>query len=93
MLVSATAVSDAEAGSLTEATFGSYTRKQIVMADWTLKVLAQDQQTIKTPTTLSFQRPQERQIQSHMHLLQTQQGWEHGTVCWCVRCFKNNCYR
>ena len=32
----ATAVSDAEAGSLTEATFGSYARVQITAANWTL---------------------------------------------------------
>ena len=32
----ATAVSDAEAGSLTEATFGSYARQQVTAANWTL---------------------------------------------------------
>ena len=50
----ATAVSDAEAGSLTEATFGSYQRRQIVAADWTLASSSTDQQTIKNTNQFEF---------------------------------------
>ena len=42
----ATAVSDAEAGSLTEATFGSYARQQVTAANWTLASASTNQQTV-----------------------------------------------
>ncbi len=50
----ATAVSDAEAGSLTEATFGSYARVQITAANWTLASSSTDQQTIKNTNNFEF---------------------------------------
>ena len=50
----ATAVSDAEAGSLTEANFGSYARVQITAANWTLASSSTDQQTIKNTNNFEF---------------------------------------
>ena len=50
----ATAVSDAEAGSLTEATFGSYARQQVTAANWTLASSSTDQQTIKNAANIEF---------------------------------------
>ena len=50
----ATAVSDAEAGSLTEATFGNYARQQVTAANWTLASSSTDQQTIKNAANIEF---------------------------------------
>ena len=50
----ATAVSDAEAGSLTEATFGSYARQQVTAANWTLTSASGDTQTIKNAANIEF---------------------------------------
>ena len=50
----ATAVSDAEAGSLTEANFGNYQRRQITAANWTLASSSTDQQTIKNTNNFEF---------------------------------------
>tara|TARA_R100000278_G_scaffold105155_1_gene81578 strand:+ start:279 stop:707 length:429 start_codon:yes stop_codon:yes gene_type:complete len=50
----ATAVSDAEAGSLTEATFGSYARQQVTAANWTLTSSSADQQTITNAANIEF---------------------------------------
>jgi len=50
----ATAVSDAEAGSLTEATFGSYARQQVTAANWTLTSSSADTQTIKNAANIEF---------------------------------------
>ena len=50
----ATAVSDAEAGSVTEATFGSYARQQVTAANWTLASSSTDQQTIKNAANIEF---------------------------------------
>ena len=50
----ATAVSDAEAGSLTEATFGSYARQQVTAANWTLTASSADQQTITNAANIEF---------------------------------------
>jgi hypothetical protein len=50
----ATAVSDAEAGSLTEATFGSYARQQVTAANWTLTSSSADTQTIKNSANIEF---------------------------------------
>ena len=50
----ATAVSDAEAGSLTEANFGSYAIVQITAANWTLASSSTDQQTIKNTNNFEF---------------------------------------
>tara|TARA_R110000772_G_C13222365_1_gene431983 strand:- start:491 stop:919 length:429 start_codon:yes stop_codon:yes gene_type:complete len=41
----ATAVSDAEAGSLTEATFGAYARQQVAASGWTVPSVGVDTQT------------------------------------------------
>lgn len=41
----ATAVSDAEAGTVTEATFGAYARQQVTAANWTLASASTDAQT------------------------------------------------
>ena len=50
----ATAVSDAEAGSLTEATFGSYARQQVTASNWTLPSASADTQTIKNAANIEF---------------------------------------
>ena len=50
----ATAVSDAEAGSLTEATFGNYARQQVTAANWTIASSSADQQTIKNAANIEF---------------------------------------
>tara|TARA_R100000773_G_scaffold27393_1_gene23681 strand:+ start:158 stop:586 length:429 start_codon:yes stop_codon:yes gene_type:complete len=50
----ATAVSDAEAGSLTEATFGSYARQQVTASNWTLTSASADTQTIKNAANIEF---------------------------------------
>tara|TARA_Y100001937_G_scaffold32254_1_gene46083 strand:+ start:132 stop:560 length:429 start_codon:yes stop_codon:yes gene_type:complete len=50
----ATAVSDAEAGSLTEATFGSYARQQVTASNWTLTSASGDTQTIKNAANIEF---------------------------------------
>ena len=50
----ATAVSDAEAGSLTEATFGSYARQQVTAGNWTLASSSADQQTVTNAANIEF---------------------------------------
>jgi len=50
----ATAVADAEAGSLTEATFGSYARQQVNAAGWTLASASTDQQTVTNAANIEF---------------------------------------
>jgi len=50
----ATAVSDAEAGSLTEATFGSYQRKQVTAANWNLVSASTDQQVVTNAGNIEF---------------------------------------
>ena len=50
----ATAVSDAEAGSLTEAAFGSYARQQVTASNWTLTSASGDTQTIKNAANIEF---------------------------------------
>ena len=50
----ATAVSDAEAGSLTEATFGSYARQQVTASNWTLTSSSADQQTVTNAANIEF---------------------------------------
>ena len=50
----ATAVSAAEAGSLTEATFGSYARQQVTAANWTLASASTNQQTVVNAANIEF---------------------------------------
>ena len=50
----ATAVSDAEAGSLTEATFGSYARQQVTAANWTLASASTNQQTVVNAANIEY---------------------------------------
>lgn len=50
----ATAASDAEAGTVTEATFGAYARKQVTAANWTLTSSSQDQQTVTNAAAIEF---------------------------------------
>ena len=50
----ATAVSDAEAGSLTEAAFGAYARQQVTAANWTLASSSTDQQTVTNTNNIEF---------------------------------------
>lgn len=50
----ATAVSDAEAGTLTEATFGAYARQQVTAANWTLTSSSADQQTVTNAASIEF---------------------------------------
>tara|TARA_R110002020_G_scaffold98126_1_gene233811 strand:+ start:16 stop:444 length:429 start_codon:yes stop_codon:yes gene_type:complete len=50
----ATAVSDAEAGSLTEATFGNYARQQVTASNWTLTSASDDTQTVKNSGNIEF---------------------------------------
>ena len=50
----ATAVSNAEAGTLTEATFGSYARQQVQASGWTLASSSTDQQTVTNAANIEF---------------------------------------
>ena len=50
----ATAVSDAEAGSLTEANFGAYSRQQVTAANWTLASSATDAQTVTNAANIEW---------------------------------------
>lgn len=50
----ATAVSDAEAGTVTEATFGAYARQQVTAANWTLAASATDAQTITNANNIEY---------------------------------------
>ena len=50
----ATAVSAAETGSLTEATFGGYGRKRVNHADWTLTSESDNTQTCKNTNAIEF---------------------------------------
>lgn len=50
----ATAVSDAEAGTLTEANFGAYARQQVTAANWTLAASATDTQTITNANNIEY---------------------------------------
>lgn len=50
----ATAVSDAEAGTLTEANFGAYARQQVTAANWTLASGATDTQTVTNAANIEY---------------------------------------
>ena len=50
----ATAASDAEAGTVTEATFGAYARQQVNAASWTLASSSTDQQTVTNTNNIEF---------------------------------------
>jgi len=50
----ATAVSDAEAGTLTEANFGAYARQQVTAANWTLAAGATDTQTVTNAANIEY---------------------------------------
>ena len=50
----ATAVSDAEAGTLTEATFGAYARQQVTAANWTLASSSTDTQTVTNANNIEY---------------------------------------
>ena len=50
----ATAVADAEAGTVTEANFGAYARQQVTAANWTLASAATDQQTVTNAANIEY---------------------------------------
>jgi hypothetical protein len=50
----ATAVSDAEAGTLTETTFTNYTRKQITASNWTLDSATENEQQAKNSANIEW---------------------------------------
>lgn len=50
----ATAVSDPEAGTLTEATFTNYVRQQVTAANWTLASGATDAQTVTNAANIEY---------------------------------------
>ena len=50
----ATAASDAEAGTVTEASFGAYARQQVTAANWTLASSSTDQQTVTNTNNIEF---------------------------------------
>ena len=50
----ATAETDKEAGTVTEAAFGSYTRMQVNAAGWTLTASSTDQQTVTNASNVEF---------------------------------------
>ena len=50
----ATAVSDAEAGSVTEASFTNYARQQVTAANWTLASSSTDAQTVNNTNNVEF---------------------------------------
>ena len=45
---------DRDAGTLTEATFGSYARQQVTAANWTLASSSTDQQTVTNAANIEF---------------------------------------
>lgn len=50
----ATAVSDPETGSLTEATFTNYARQQVTAANWTVPVVGTDTQTATNAANIEY---------------------------------------
>ena len=50
----ATAVSDGEAGSVTEANYTNYARQQVAAASWTLASSSSDTQTCKNTNAIEF---------------------------------------
>lgn len=50
----ATAVSDAEGGSVTEATFGNYARQQVAASGWTVPSVSTDTQTATNAANIEF---------------------------------------
>lgn len=50
----ATAVSNAEAGTVTEATFTNYARQQVTAANWTLASGSTDAQTVTNAANIEF---------------------------------------
>ena len=53
-LATAASLADAEAGTVTEATFGAYARQQVTAANWTLTSSSQDQQTVTNAAAIEF---------------------------------------
>jgi uncharacterized protein YegJ (DUF2314 family) len=53
-LATAASNADAEAGTVTEATFGAYARQQVTAANWTLTSSSQDQQTVTNAAAIEF---------------------------------------
>ena len=50
----ATAVSDAEAGTLTEANFGAYARQQVTASAWTVPSVSTDTQTASNSANIEY---------------------------------------
>jgi len=50
----ATAVSDPEAGTVTEATFTNYARQQVTAANWTLTSIGTDAQTVTNAANIEY---------------------------------------
>lgn len=50
----ATAVSDAEGGSVTEANFGNYARQQVAASGWTVPSVSTDTQTATNAANIEF---------------------------------------
>jgi hypothetical protein len=50
----ATAVSDREAGSVTEATFGNYARQQVAASAWTVPAVSTNAQTATNSANIEF---------------------------------------
>ena len=50
----ATAVADAEAGTLTEATFGAYARQQVTASAWTVPSVSTDTQTASNSANIEY---------------------------------------
>lgn len=50
----ATAVSDAEAGTVTEATFGAYARQQVTASAWTVPSVSTDTQTATNSANIEY---------------------------------------
>lgn len=50
----ATAVSDAEAGTVTEATFGNYARQQVTASAWTVPSVGTDTQTATNSANIEY---------------------------------------
>ena len=50
----ATAVSDRESGSVTEATFGNYARQQVAASGWTVPAVSTDTQTATNAANIEF---------------------------------------
>ena len=87
----ATAVSDAEAGLVTEVNTvtedANYARQQVTAANWTLAGAATDAQTVENTANIEYSASSGVSIYTvtHAFIADRFYRWQH-FVCWCIRC-------